>query len=319
MKKLLLLIAALLPSLLAHSQGADDLGSKSAEVSFVARAEFSSTEDYYHLGNSSIYALLDGAFSPNFTYTVQTHLLSGYPRYLYENTLYSCATNWLDYAYMNYDFGALDLTVGKDNIKIGTFEFDQNDFDLYYEFTSTLWNILPAYQWGASLTYNPNDTFFLTAQVTTSPFGERPFASGKFAYSLFYGTTLRENFKELYSFNMIQYEDGSFLKLFNAGFNFTFGDWDLYLDGTIDFFSNNLPNSKHAYAQYNMSDKWQFGGRLGWDNMDYDYQWCTNRWYGGLLVNWCPSEPFRIHMIGGYDTLLEAAFLNLGVTWKISL
>ena len=319
MKKLLLLIAALLPGSLAHSQGADDLGSKYAEVSFVARAEYSSVEDGHHLGNSSFYALLNGAFSSRLSYKVQTHLLGSDPESLYAGTLRSDGGNWLDYAWLNYDFGALDITLGKNNLLVGTFEYDQDDFDLYYELASMMWDVLPAYQWGVTLNFNPDDSFFLAAQIASSPFMERPFSGGRFSGSLIYGTTWRENFSDVYSFNMLQYEDGSMLKLFSAGFNFTLGNWDLYLNGTIDFFSDCLPNSKHLYAQYNFSDRLSLGLKAGLDNMDEEFVWCYNRWYGGLLLNWFPSEPFRVHMAGGYDTLLEEPFLNFGLTWKISL
>ena len=319
MKKLLLLTAALLLGSLAHSQEADDLGTSYAEVSFVARAEFSSIEEIHHLGNSSFYALLEGAFSPNLTYYVQTHLLSSAPRYLYEGTLYSNTTNWLDYAYLNYDFGALDVTLGKDCQTFGIYEYDLDDFDVDYEFASNLWSYMPAYQWGAKLNWCPDDTFFLSAQIATSPFGERPFVSGKFAYSLKYGVTYREHFNDQYSFSFIQREDGTFFKLFCVGLNYNVGNWDLYFDGAIDFFSNKLPNIKTITANYTISDKWALSGRFGLDNMDWDWVWCENRWYGGLKAMWFPIEQLRVHALAGYDSWVNAPTFNIGLTWKMSL
>ena len=320
MKKILLLTAALLLGFLARSQEADNLGTGYAEVSFVARAEFSNDPETNHLGGSSFYAILDGAFNSNLSYFVQAHLLSCTPTDLYTSTLYSDSTNWLDYAYLNYDFGQLDLTVGKQALCVGKSEMQGDDYDVFWEDASILWLELPSYQWGATLNWTPADeSFYLQAQVATSPFGERPFKSGQFSYSLLYCSTFREHFQDMYSFNMLQMEDGYFLKLFNVGLDFNYGDWNFGFDGTIDFFTFRLPNSKTFYANYTLSDKLTLGAKFGLDNMNEDFTWSTNRWYGGLRALWFPVESLRVHALAGYDTLMESMTFNLGATWKISL
>ena len=318
MKKLLLLTAALLPGLLAHSQEAEDLGSSYAEVSVVARAEFSSDEELHHLGNSSFYALLEGAFSPKLSYYVQAHLLCCVPSYLYKNTLYSNSTNWLDYAYLDYEFSQFDVLLGKTCLAFANCEFDLDDFDINYETASTFWLNMPAYQWGAQFSWN-HDDFTLSAQAATSPFGERPFASGKFAYSLKYSVDYREHFNDQYSFNFIQRPDGSFLKLFCVGLDFQTGKWNFILDGSFDLFTYKIPNCKSFQATYTLDDKWSFMARVGWDNMGEEWEKSDNRFYGGLRAFWNPIEQLRVHALAGFDSIINAPTFNIGLTWKMSL
>ncbi len=321
MKKLLLSTAVLLLGLLAHSQEADDLGNDNAGASVVARAEYSySDSENNHLGNSSLYFVGDGVLSSRLSFSTQLHLLSSDPGSLYTTHLRSDSSDWLDWAYFNYDFGPVDISLGKTPIFIGTWEEQDYDFNIFNEFATNTWQNVQVYQWGGSLNISPHDDFFISAQATTSPFGEEPFASHLFAYGLSFGTDVYGGvFKDVYSFNFIQKADRTFLKLFNAGLNLNLGIWSLYFDATIDFFSYMLPNSKHLRVDCAFSDKCCLTAHAGLDNVGEDWGWDTNKWYGGLLFAWTPVESLRFHALGAYDNNLSSVTFNAGLTWTISL
>lgn len=317
MKKTFFLTAALLLGSLAHSQEADDLGSKYAEVTFVARAEYSSVEDD-HLGNSSFYALLDGAFSNKLSYSVATHLLSSDPKSLYTNTLYSDSTNWLDWAYMTYGFSNFEIEFGKNMMQWGTFEMQEYDFDSYFDIASSYWLNMPVYQWGATFRWVPSDTFFLGGQMTASPYGERPFSSGLFSYSLHCGTESCDWYNFLCSLNFLQVDRNEFMPLFNMGHKFITGNWEFVLDSTTEMYDG-FRESAMVYANFTPSEKWKFTARAGYENMNTLFDMDCDRWFGGLLANWYPVESVRLHALAAYDSLLSSPTFNLGVTWQITL
>lgn len=321
MKKLVLLLAALLPGLLAHSQEADDRGAY-AEVTFVARAEYSSLESGHHLGNSSFYALVDGGFTPNLSFSVSTHLLSSTPADLYRNTLYSCSTNWLDWAYLCYDFGKFRISLGKDYISAGTWETDAYDFDSYYEISSGYWNCLQVYQWGGKFTWAPSEDFNLSAHITTSPFGERPFSSGLYSYTLHaYGKT--GCYEGRMAFNFHQLEPKSYMKLFSMGHSLNFEKWQVVWDSYMDFFTKTVPMSQLLYATFSPTEKWAFTGRVAFQTVGQEDEGFLIRrdpyWLGGVVVNWMPIEMLRFHALASYDSMLKSPLFNFGVTWKLTL
>lgn len=321
MRKFLLCLAALLPAFSGLSQ----------EFSFVTRAEYSSAEDG-HLGNSSIYFIADGNFTENLSYSAELHLLSSAPADLYTATFYSNTVNWLDWFDLTYDFGPLQLSAGKEIVSWGTFENQEYDFDVWYESASTVWLsgsdfALPSvYQWGAKVTLPIADFSDISIQATTSPYGERPFASGLFAYNAMLRCRADEEqgISTLSSFNLVQGVSGEFLKYGAASVRYIAGDWSFVLDNTLRF--EDAFCSSHALSvTYSPLENLSFNARggyeQGWWNYSIPEQLLddADRIYGGLTAVWYPCEPLRVHALAAYDSLYEAPLFNVGVTWTISL
>ncbi len=304
----------MLPCFLAFSQEAESLGNK-PELTVVARAEYSSIPEGYHLGNSSFYFLIDGTFSERFSYGASLHLLSSDPGSLYSNTLRSDNVNWLDWAWIAYDFGQFQFSLGKDYIRIGTWEFDGYDFDAYYENASAFWLNLPTYQWGGMLTWSPSEDFSLSAQVTASPYGERPFASGKYAASLEAMTTGCEWYNGLFSLNYID----EFL--FAMGHKFLLGKWELGLDSVTEL-RQGYHGSNTLNCTFRPTEKLSFTARASYENdvlPDFLEEYDSNRFSGSLVANWFPIEQLRVHALAEYNNILKTPSFNLGVTWTMSL
>ena len=159
MKKLLSLIAVLLPCFLAHSQEADNLGSY-AEVKLVSRLDLNPTyslgeaEMGFDFGNSILCTTFEGAASEHFSWFICNHWLNeeGY-KWPLQNLGRSDEINWLDYCYADFSFGNWTFRLGKDFINTGGFECDDWDWDAYYASTSSFYDGLASYQWGGKIIY----------------------------------------------------------------------------------------------------------------------------------------------------------------------
>ena len=334
MKKLLLFFAALLPCFLAHSQEAEENG-RYAEFQVIPRFDFNpwfSTQPQtggdassgYSFGNTSIYTLVEGALSDNVSFTVSNHWLSLDPAALYTSTLHSNTNNWLDIATVGFSFGNWSFTLGKDCIASGGFEYDAWDVDVDYMLAgenpllvSNLWYNLPSYQWGAKAGYSFNEDNTLYLQMVTSPFGERPFASGLFAYSLKYDGGFGP-FANMWSASAVQRPDGGFEWLVALAQQVELGDFtigfDWYNIADVDFDDEEAPceflrgNTFRPRVSYAPSEK-------------FDCQLVSNIYtrgglYGlnaGAAVHYHPLEWLQVHGALGWDWGMNAFTAMAGV------
>ena len=313
MKKLFVLTAALLLSLLAHSQEADR-SAPYTDLTLVARAEYSSVEDGYHLGNSCFYALLDGAFTPNLSYSVETHLLSPYLQDLYTSTTYSNTTNWLDWAYLQYDLGQFGIRLGKDSIFWGTFEDQVDDYDAYYELSTYYWNLINAYQWGGSLLWTPSENFNMRANVSTSPFGEKFFSSKLWQYSIGGEVYASDWFEGIFSFNFMEYHgaDGTAINpYFSKGVRFLPSEnFSITWDTTVLLKDYGVMMNSVS-LKFSPTEHFSLSGRTSLLGNQFMFT--------GLVAEWTLLDCLRIHGLASRDHQLQKTFFNIGLTWKITL
>ena len=308
MKKLLLLSAALLLCSLAHSQEAEGTG-RYAEFQFIPRTDFSpyftpgksgDGSSGYSFGNSSIYTHIEGAFSEHVSFTLSNHWLAvtrpGWEdtANLYTSTLYSNSNNWLDVLTFGFNFGDWTFTVGKDNVQAGGFEFDEWDFDCDYMlvddkivYASNLWYNLPAYQWGASVGYAPSDALALTLQMTTSPFGERPFASGIFCYTGKMESSFGP-YSNMWTASAIQRVDRGF-------------EWFVALSNKVEF----ADDFTFGFDWYNAID-------VSYDLDDAPTDLLKGNTFRPSLA-WAPSEKIDVKLVGNiYSRMKKLYDLNVG-------
>lgn len=244
MKKLLLFFAALLPCCLAYSQEADD-SDKTVDIQIIPRFDFNpyftpgksgDGSSGISFGNSSIYSLVEADLSDHLSFTLSNHWLSMDPAALYQGTLYSNTNNWLDVATFAFNFGNWTFTLGKDCLATGGFEYDDWDVDVDYLlagetplYTSYLWYNLPCYEWGGKISYSIEDHTTLAFQMVTSPFGERPFASGLYSYSAKWDGEYGP-FSNRWSVSAMQRPDGGFEWLVALAQRVELGDFTAGLD-----------------------------------------------------------------------------------------
>ena len=340
MKKYLLSIAALLLGLLAHSQEADELGNY-AEFSIIPRLDlnpswYSNPKDFgFDLGNSSLYTLFEGSASEHFSWTVANHWLVGEtlfgaeadPWVMFKGLGYSDTTNWIDFLKADFTFGSWTFTLGKDCITTGGHEYDDWDWEVHPILASPLWNELSPYQWGGKVAWTtPSELSTFSLQMTTSPFGERPFGSGLWTYSAQWSGDYAW-YSPLWSVTALGTDKGQYDWLFALGNQFLLDDWTLTLDwtstcGLNEDYSGLLQGSTfHGRVDYAPSDRWDISLRGNFFRTDkniYDDNW----WNLGAVFEFYPlrdSQDLRLHALAMYDGWNEAFCLSFGILYNLRL
>ena len=341
MKKLLTLFAASLLCFLAHSQEAEGNGSY-ADFHLIPRIEFNpyftpgQTGDGSSgrsLGNSNIYTLIEGAFSDHVSFVLNNHWLSatnpgwGDSAALYKNRFHSNASNWVDLAYFDFNFGNWTFTVGKDCIMSGGFEYDAYDVDVDYLLTSpdqkvllasNLWYNLPGYQWGAKVAYNIGEHTTFALQMVTSPFGERPFASGIFSYSAKWAGNYGP-VSNIWTASAIQKPDRSFDWLFALAQQVELGAFTLGFDwynlSDVDYDDDDSPCGLLPGNTFRPS--------LGFAPLDwFDCKLVSNIYTEpgsgisdvnvGAAFHFFPLKSIQLHTAFGWDMVTKTVSANIG-------
>ena len=333
MKKTVLSIAALLLGFLAHSQEADDLG-RHAEVTVIPRLDanpgYSSEDSEYgfDLGNSSLYTLFEGSFSEHFSWTIVNHWLqydSEDCLWPYKYIGHSDSTGWLDYFKADFSAGGWTLTLGKDMISTGGFEYDEWDWDIYPVFSTPAAYGLSCYQWGGKAAYTTaSGMSSFSAQMTASPFGEHPFSSGLWAYSAMwrgeYGAL-----SNIWSVSAIEYEHHHYKYLVWLGQRVEFGTASLTLDwsnsyGSAEFCELAGGSTFAGTLQYGPSESLSLSAKASLV-LSPDSDVIGDHWTAGGVAEFCPFRNLpglRFHALLAYNSLISQTTLSAGVRWNIN-
>lgn len=267
---------------------------------------------------NGLYLGIDGKISPHFTYSFYHCIASSD-----DDGIFGFGkTQWLNVAYEHDWFS---IKAGKDNVFVGSFEYDGYDIDNYYFMNSSFWNTFDCWQWGVSAAFYPDDDQELAIQVCNSPlsFGE----PNLFAYALSWRGEW-DCYESYWTANMWQYDKGSYMKSLNLGNRFEFDDFTIDLEYMTraadikDIFTKDF--TLMLAPAYEFSDWGRIAGRFGWERcgeelMDYGYD--GSYLFYGLAAEFFPIEDYedlRLHASWGHGCN-RPHILNIGVTWKFSL
>jgi len=339
MKKIVVLIAALLSCSLAYSQEANNAG-LSGELLIVPRLEFNPyvfTKDghfEYDFGASGLYSLFEGDLSQHVSLSISNLWLTEYTKLLYVESFNPNYTTWVNWAYADIHYNNFFAILGKQALKVATFEEDEYDYNSYWGLSSHVWMNVPLYQWGGCVGWRSDDEDAeMGVQLTSGLSGRWPFQSGISAAAYItkeFNTTTRARISLDY------FKQGSdpttpkstdFLRYFMVagGVQKEFGDATVTVDG---YFYN-------KYATFNTSiagsfkydfEKLDLTGKVGFDNYADSESANTSFFLGGVL-QYYPlnhSEDLRIHLMTSYHTVptyAEAKHFNftLGVTYFFNI
>ena len=341
MKKYLLSIAALLLGLLAHSQEADDLGNY-AEVSVVTRLDlnpvFAKDASEFTLGNSSLYTRFTGSASEHFSWTLVNHWFSG-SSFLGENADpweyfhgLGCTqfTNFIDMAYVDLMFGNWTFTLGKQAMATGGHEYDDDDWDVYTGLASTFWNSLSCYQWGGTVAYTtPSELSTFSLQMTTSPYGEKPFTSGLWTWSAQWSGEY-DWFAPTWSVTALQHDATGKRAcdwFFVLGNQFLLDKWTIELDWTNcagfkgDATRKILGHNIHAKVNYAPSERWNFALQGNFCKNNEEFFEVDPWWNAGAIAEFFPlkdSDALRLHAYVAYDNLTNGCLLKVGARYNLT-
>jgi len=309
----------LLCSSLAIAQEADELGGSGAELSVIARAEYLHGDP---LGNTSLYTLLEGNISDNLSYSVCNHWLSSAPGDLYAATFHSDETNWLDWATLTYSLESFEFSVGKDCMPWGTYEMDENDWDVHYPFASSIWNNLSNYQWGAMASWIPREEITFGFRFCSSPYSVKPFEDALFTYSVLGKYDNPDAFGLMLAYNLVGTAPGSYEGVFSAGAKAYLGNATV----TADF--NNRVGDYNAiflkgftsalHVAYAFSDAFELVGHAAYERIQAGN---LEDMTGGLALHYYPIEGLRVHALGAwrYGDIAPGPTFSIGVTYNLNL
>lgn len=333
MKKLLFSSAALLLCCLAHSQASDETGSI-ADVSLITRFDYNpylgtgSNKGLfdYTFGNSSIYTLVEGQPTENLSFTICNHWLCEEPAGLYEGTGYSNTNNWLDMFYVDYSLGSWDVSVGKMAFGAGGREFEDWDYDVHYDLATPLWANMCCYQWGATIAWtSPSEMNTLKANFCTSPYGEHPFGSGLFAYTLRWDSDFGF-LSNIWSISAMETEKGSFEYLACLSNRFSFGDFIFDLDW---YNASDFDEDCRMFKGSTFRGNLQYCGSERFDAALCSYAVLPSKdlpldpWYNvGTMFQYHPfknAQALTLHATAAYNSLLEGVSLMVGIKANINI
>ncbi|MBO4469041.1 MAG: hypothetical protein J5740_01505, partial [Bacteroidales bacterium] len=309
--------AMLLCCSLAIAQEADELGGSNAELSVIARAEYLYGDP---LGNSSLYTLLEGNISDNFSYSISNHWLSSDPGALYVNTLRADDVNWLDWAYLTYSTGSLEFSVGKDALVWGTYEMDEYDWDIHYPMASSMWFNLPIYQWGVRASWLPFEGMSLDLRASSSPYGGLPFDNGLFTYGARARYEEEDAFGVMVAYNLIGAGAGNYTGVLSAGAQVFLSDTRLVVD-----FNNKVGDETFMLMDgftwslmgvVSFADQFELLGRGAYERVSAGNLEDISAAIG---LNWLPMDWLRVHGVAGYRTgdIAPGFTVNVGVTCNL--
>ena len=333
MKKILVVLAAItLASSPLFSQEADGTG---AGVEFTVIPRINLAPEFYNdgsgefaLDNTSLYTLFEGNISENLSFSVENHWMAFYytgddifadTKDLYKATL-KRRNNWLDWANLTWTSGDFSVTLGKDVVTTGGYEVDEYDFDMHSNMSSTFWNFMNVYQWGAKFGWNAAEDQLLTLQVTTSPFVEKLFDKPWMNYSLGWSGML-SGIQTLWSVTAMQTASDKFFYIVSLGNKAEFGDFTAGLDLTnasMQFGGPFYGITAIPSLSWKKSENLEFFARCGYEHTSDDIVEGSG-WFAGAGANWFPIEDLRVHATASYNDIFETTCVSLGATWFLRL
>ena len=297
-------------------------------------------------GGDGFYLYIDGKLSKHFSYSLCQRLFSahGEDDSVFDNT------DWLT---LSYHLGDFTFTAGKDSMLIGSFEFDADDIDSYFDLNSMFYNSLSTYQWGASAMWTSKDENSSVAfQFANSPFVYSPKQDNLYSYNLAW-MSQSDYHDATWSVNLIEYEPGEYVKMVALGQTFYISNFSLSLD-YIERSSNWRSKLGEDFTLSVMpavtlaDEKARLFGKFGWesckDDLAYDFlgeylsrdemiaanEECGTTLpafkiggedyiYYGAGVEYYPIESVRLHAVWGSNNYTSRHTINVGATWRFDI
>ena len=169
------------------------------------------TERIGRFGGDGLLLNIDGKINEQFSYSLSHRIASSEG----EISLGFDNTNWL---LLNYEHDYFYVSAGKQDMKVGSQEYDMYDLDCYWEMNSQFWNNVSPWQWGILVGAHPSEGQTLMLQCTNSPYSNFEIFN-LFAYALAWQGEW-DCYNSYWSVNMWEYRKDNFVKSLNFGNRF---------------------------------------------------------------------------------------------------
>jgi|GEM_PF-780303 len=361
MKRMLLTLAVLLlssPILLAQEDGYEPGARTGLVVSRIDRnayRDWESKKSGFDEGDTALYSVFEGDITPELFFCVSNVWLTDEPIDLYKDTGRPNSFNWLNMAYLRYDFPSnIYVQAGKGLLFAGSMENDEYDYDLNCErcsaigdLCSSIWYNFPIYQWGVNVGwYTPDERTIISAQVATSPYGKKFFYKGMYSFGLEwrgeYGPI-----QNMWQISLVATERGKYTPLVSLGQSYSPSD---NMKITLDVFNRVCDEYLHKgisahglVSWYPIPEKLEIEGKVGYehtkDEVDFNYDSSEkshddeeekaeagsdvsplNAWVVGGGLSWYPlrdSKDLRLHAYFSHNELSKRNSFSIGVTYYL--
>ena len=258
-----------------------------------------------------IYLDVNGKINSSFSYSWNQTLAS---RYFDVNGF--DGTNWLTLTYEVDDFA---FTAGKDGLLVGSFEYDTEDIDSYYEMNSLFYNELDCWQWGISAAWYPSDSHEFLVQAANSPYSYGD--SNLFSYAAGW-RGYWDRYESYWTANLWQEDKGHFVKSLNFGNRFYLGSLMVDMDILTRFTQGNTFYTGLVRPSY----EWEWGcafAKFGLENItDNDSPESMSHYlFYGAGMEFFPlkeNKDIRVHAVWASNNE-QFNTINIGLTWRINL
>lgn len=285
-------------------------------------------EEAGRFGGDGLLLDINGKISPHFSYSLNHRVASseGSDSFGFGNT------NWL---MLNYEHDYFYISAGKQDVKVGSWEYDMYDLDCYGEMNSQFWNNVSPWQWGISAGAYPADGQTLIIQCANSPYSDVEIFN-LFAYALAWQGEW-DCYDSYWSVNMWEYERGRFAKSLNLGNRFYVGDFTFDLDYTTRCRDMKKAFTGDFTVTFMPSYEWEWGrafAKVGYEKLSESTYVCPTEWledpvlegnnvFYGAGLEFFPIKSYkdvRIHAMWASNSYLtQGHYLNVGLKWRLDL
>lgn len=280
------------------------------DISLDMRGSYRMDPDYRYgrFSGDDLYIDINGYINPQFSYSFNYTVANPY----YGEFSGFDAVNWLT---LTYEVGDFAFTAGKDALLMGSFEYDTNNIDSYYEMNSAFYNEFDCWKFGVSAAWYPAEDQELILQIADSPFPED--GESRFSYALGWRGAW-DWYESYWTANLWQYGPEEFVKAINLGNRFCFGDLTVNLDfmtrfGDIDYSYGTTATLAPSYL---LGDWGRVFAKAGWDMMEED-----NVFYGAGFEYFPLKEnkDIRFHAVYTHNDYTVGDLFSIGLTWKMNI
>ena len=274
-------------------------------------------------GATGLYLDINGYITPNLSYSVN-HILCA--SYFEQMPTGFDATQWLNLTYETSDFS---ITAGKLSLNVGSYEYDADVLDQYFDMCSGFYNMFDCYQWGMAAGWCPTDSHSLSLQFVNSPLATAP---TQFGYNLAWRGECGW-YRPYWTANLWQYGKGEYMKGLNFANRFTFGGFSCDLE-----YMTRATTAKSLFRDdfnviatpsFRIGEWFRAFGKCGWEHtaadLPYDLTWEETKGsdyiHYGAGIEFFPfkeDRQVRIHAIWTANNF-GMNLLDIGVRWKMDM
>ena len=276
-------------------------------------------ENAGRLCGDGLYLNVDGRINDSFSYSWNQSIAPSYGEF---NSGFA-ETNWL---LLTYEVGDFAFTAGKDALLVGSFEYNANTIDSYFDMNSMFYNMFDCWQFGVSGAWYPAEEQAVILQVSNSPFayGE----SGLFSYSAAWQGAW-DFYESYWTANLWEFEQGKYTKALNLGNRFHIGDFTMdleYMTRTHEM--KGIFNDDFTVLAA-PSYEWTWGrafAKYGFEhvaeNLPYELAYDSGNYifYGAGLEMFPLKENKNVRIHAAWmSNNIGLNTLDIGLTWKMDV